>query len=111
MKKQKMEAIFTGVEKQESYLTAPPPPTKTARDLAANGNDNEGPVQNVQMERLIGVLADQVRVCCLKVQSEVLGRQNIESMFCEWTMKIADYLIVIEPQLEVMLDWALAGRA
>ena len=33
--------------------------------------------------------------------------QSDESHICEWAKKIEDNLIGIEPQLEVILDWAL----
>ena len=74
------------------------------------------PVQNLHMVRLLGVLADQVRVLSERprvtlVYVKGVGKprvvQNDVSGFYAWAKKIEDYVIGIEPQLEGMLDRAL----
>ena len=71
------------------------------------------------MERLTGVLADQVRMLSewflvTLVHIKGVGKLSVfhhdESKFCKWTHKIQDYQIGLEPQLEVMLGWALENE-
>ena len=76
-------------------------------------------VHNVQKERLIGVLPDLERVLSENLRVALVGVkdvgkpnvfQNDGSKLYEWTKKIEDYLIGIDPQLEVMLDWVLENE-
>ena len=78
-----------------------------------------GPVLNVHMKRLIGVLVDQVRV--LSETSKVtlvdvkrVGNpsvlRNDASRVHEWDKQIDDNLIGMGPQFEVMVDWALENE-
>ena len=68
------------------------------------------------MERLIEVLADQVRVLSERTRENLVDIrgvgnpsvfQNDESKFYEWAKKIEDYLIGLESHLDMMLGWAL----
>ena len=73
----------------------------------------------MQIERLIGVLTDQVRVLSEwsrvnLIDVKCIGKpsvfQNDESKFYEWVKKIENCLIRIEPHLEAMLTWALENE-
>ena len=78
-----------------------------------------GAGHNVQIDRLIGVLTDQVRVLSEwsrvnLVDVKCIGKpsvfQNDESKFYEWVKKIENCLIRIDPHLEAMLTWALENE-
>ena len=71
--------------------------------------------QNAQMERLIGVLTDQLRVLSARrgvnsVDVKGVGKPSVfqhdESKSCEWAKQIEGYQIGIEPHLKAMLTWA-----
>ena len=75
---------------------------------------------SMQMERLIGLLTEQVKVLSERsrpslVDVKGVGKptvfQNSEAKFHEWARKTEDYLIGVQGNLEEMLEWALEQDA
>ena len=84
---------------------------QTQNQIGAAASSTAPTGSSTQMEGLIGLLTEQVKVLSERSRPSLVDVkgvfQNNEARFHEWARKTEDYLVGVQPHLEEMLEWAL----